>query len=96
VIYEWDPGKARQNRLKHNLSFEEAATVFLDPLAITYCDPEHSEEEEREITIALSVRHRVIIVSHSQRGDRIRIISARRATRKERKQYEEKSYPKKD
>jgi uncharacterized protein len=89
-------GKAKQNQLKHNLSFEEAATVFLDPLAITYSDPDHSEEEEREITIGHSGRHRIIIVSHVPRGDRIRIISARRATRKERKQYEETDYSKKD
>jgi uncharacterized DUF497 family protein len=95
VIYEWDPGKAKQNQLKHNLSFEEAATVFLDPLAVTYSDPEHSEEEQREITIGHSATHRVIFVSHCQRGDRIRIISARRATRKERKQYEETIYSKK-
>jgi len=89
VTYEWDSGKAKENLRKHRVSFEEAATVFLDPLALTFPDPDHSEEEDREITIGVTARHRVVFVSHRQRGDRIRIISARKATRKERKQYEE-------
>jgi hypothetical protein len=89
VIYEWDPEKAKANLRKHAVSFEEAATVFLDPLAVTYPDPDHSEEERREITIGQSGRQRVVFVSHIQRGDRIRIISARKATRGERKQHEE-------
>jgi len=89
VIYEWDPEKAKANLRTHRLSFEEAATVFLDPLAVTYPDPDHSEEEKREITIGQSGRRRVVFVSHIQRGDRIRIISARKATRRERKQHEE-------
>jgi uncharacterized DUF497 family protein len=63
--------------------------VFLDPLAVTYPDPNHSDEEEREITIGHSALHRLLFVSHCQRGDRIRIISAREVTRKERKQHEE-------
>jgi len=92
VIYEWDQGKARANQRKHGITFDEAAAVFLDPLAITFPDPHHSETEEREITIGLTTKHRVVFVSHSPRGDRIRIISARRATRKERKQYEEGIY----
>jgi uncharacterized DUF497 family protein len=71
------------------VSFEEAATVFLDRLAVTYPDPDHSAEERREITIGHSARQQVAFVSHTQRGDRIRIISARKATRRERKQYEE-------
>lgn len=89
MTYEWDSRKAKENLRKHRVSFEEAATVFLDPLALTFPDPDHSDEEDREITIGVTARHRVVFVSHSQRGDRIRIISARKATRKERKQYEE-------
>jgi len=89
VIYEWDPKKARANLRKHRVSFEEAATVFLDPLAITYPDPDHSDEEFREITVGHSAKLGVIFLSHTQRGNRIRIIGARKATRWERKHYEE-------
>lgn len=92
MIYEWDPKKATANLRKHGMSFEEAATVFLDPLAITFPDPDHSGEEDREITIGLTTKQRVVFVSHSPRGDRARIIGARRATPKERKQYEEGAY----
>ena len=80
-------GKA--NLRKHGVSFEEAATVFLDPLALTFSDPDHSHAEKREITIGNTGVQRVVLVSHCRRGDRTRIISARKATRKERKQYEE-------
>ena len=89
MVYEWDPAKARSNLRKHGVSFDEAAVVFLDPLALTFADPAHSGGEEREITIGRTGAHRVIFVSHFQRGDRIRIISARKATRAEREQYEE-------
>ena len=89
MIYEWDPTKAKVNLRDHGVSFEEAATVFLDPLAVTYPDPDQSDEEDREITIGHSVKQRILFVSHCQRGDRIRIISSRKATRKERKQHEE-------
>ncbi len=89
MIYEWDPKKAKANLRKHGVSFEEAATVFLDPLAVTYPDPDHSEEEIREITIGHSARHRVVFLSHPRRGDRTRLISGRKATKQERKQYEE-------
>jgi uncharacterized DUF497 family protein len=89
VIYEWDPKKAKANLRKHRVSFEEAATVFLDPLAVTYPDPGHSGEEMREITVGHSAKQRVIFLSHTQRRDRIRIIGARKATPRERKQYEE-------
>lgn len=92
MIYEWDPKKATANLRKHGMSFEEAATVFRDPLAITFPDPDYSDEEDREITIGLTTKHRVVFVSHSPRGDRTRIISARKATPKERKQYEEGAY----
>ena len=77
------------NLQKHGVSFDDAATVFLDPLALTYPDPYHSGEEEREITIGRTAGHRVVFVSHCQRGNRLRIISARRATRRECSQYEE-------
>jgi uncharacterized DUF497 family protein len=89
VIYEWDPKKAKANLRQHGVSFEEAATVFLDPLAVTYPDPNHSDEENREITIGHSARHRVVFLSHTRRGDRTRLISGRKATKRERKQYEE-------
>lgn len=89
MVYEWDPAKAAANLNKHRVSFEEAASVFLDPAALTFLDPDHSDEEEREITIGRSARRRVLFVAHSERDDRIRIISARRATRRERRQYEE-------
>lgn len=92
MIYEWDPGKAKTNLRDHRVSFGEAATVFLDPLAITFPDADHSAEEDREITIGFTKHHRIVFVSHCRRGDRVRIINARRATRKERKQYEEGVY----
>jgi uncharacterized DUF497 family protein len=89
VIFEWDPRKARINLREHKVAFEEAATVFLDPLAATYSDPDHSANEDREITIGYSARQRILFVSHLKRGERIRLISARQATRRERKQHEE-------
>ena len=89
MTYEWDAKKAKGNRRKHGISFEDAATVFLDPLALTFPDPDHSGGEEREITIGRSRRQQVVFVSHCPRGDRVRIISARKTTRGERKQYEE-------
>jgi len=73
VIYEWDAKKAKANLRKHRVSLEEAATVFLDPLAVTYPDPDHSGEETREITVGQSAKQRVIFLSHTQRRDRIRI-----------------------
>jgi uncharacterized DUF497 family protein len=85
VVYEWDPAKAAANLKKHRVSFEEAASVFLDPEALTFWDPDHSDEEEREITIGRSARRRMLFVAHAERDDRIRIISARRATRRERR-----------
>ena len=89
MVYEWNAGKAKTNIQKHGVSFDEAATVFLDPLALTFPDPYHSGGEEREITIGYTTGHQVVFVSHCQRGNRVRIISARKATRKERRQYEE-------
>jgi uncharacterized DUF497 family protein len=91
--FEWDDAKAEANVKKHGVSFAEAATVFGDPLAITFFDPDHSDEEDRFLTIGLSVDNRVLILSHTDRGEKIRIISAREATRSERKGYEDGSYP---
>lgn len=89
MVYEWDPTKAAANLKKHRVSFEEAASVFLDPGALTFRDPDRSDEEEREVTIGHSGRQRVLFVAHAERDDRVRIISARRATRRERRQYEQ-------
>ena len=89
VTVEWDPRKARQNLKKHKVSFEEAATVFYDTLSFTIDDPLHSESEERFVIIGESTRRRVLVVVHTDRGERIRIISARLAAAHERKIYEE-------
>lgn len=89
MIYEWDPEKAERNLRDHGVAFEEAATVFLDPLAMTYPDPDHSDVEDREITVGYSTTRRLLFVSHVQRRNHTRIISAREATRRERKQHEE-------
>ena len=88
MIYEWDAIKTAANLRKHGISFIDGATVFLDPLAVTFPDPDHSRDERREITIGHTMRQQLVFVSHCERGDRIRIISARLATRLERKQYE--------
>jgi hypothetical protein len=87
--FEWDRRKAAANQRKHGVSFEEAASVFGDPLSLTVGDPEHSAGEDRFVTIGVSTHGRAIVVIHTDRGDRIRIISARVATRREQKQYEE-------
>ena len=87
--FEWDELKARANLAKHSVSFEEARTVFGDPLSVTIPDPAHSQSEDRFIVLGHSNRHRALVVVHTERGDRIRIISARPATRRERKTYEE-------
>jgi uncharacterized protein len=91
LICEWDNGKARQNLKKHGVSFEEAATVFGDPLSLTIIDPSHSDHEERFIIIGESIRRRPLVVVHTERGDNIRIISARVGTPRERRTYEEGS-----
>ncbi len=87
--FEWDPDKAARNLAKHRVAFSEAATVFGDPLAITFFDPDHSDEEDRFLTFGTSVDGRLLVVLHTDRGSRNRIISARVATRRERKVYEE-------
>ncbi len=91
LTLEWDPTKAERNLAKHGVSFAEAATAFGDALSITIDDPDHSKDEERSITIGASYHGRLIVVAHTERGDRVRIISARAATRAERKSYEEES-----
>lgn len=87
--FEWNPRKAAENFRKHKVSFPEAATVFGDFLSATAPDPEHAAEEHRYITIGLSNRGRLLMVAHTERHERIRIISARTLTRSERKAYEE-------
>jgi uncharacterized DUF497 family protein len=89
LAFEWDEEKAKINLKKHRVSFEEASTVFGDPLALTIPDPLHSEEEDRFITLGESPRKRLLVVVATERGDKIRIISARVATPRERKDYEE-------
>ena len=87
--FEWDPKKAIANARKHNVTFQEAASVFGDPLAITFDDPDHSMDENRWITFGMSIRNRSLIVSHTRHGNLTRIISARLMDRKERNIYEE-------
>ena len=87
--FEWDEGKAATNLRKHGVSFEEGSSVFYDPLAVTGSDPDHSEGEERWVTFGLSSAGRLLVVSHAERGEAIRIISARFATQSERRIYEE-------
>ena len=89
--FEWDPQKAAKNLRKHKVAFTEAATVFGDDLSITIHDPNHSVDEERYITIGWSYRRRLLMVAHTERGDRIRIISARALTRVEREAYEQET-----
>jgi uncharacterized DUF497 family protein len=89
VVYEWDAAKAARNLKKHGISFEEAATIFLDVLAVTFPDPDHSSAENREITIGHTMKERLVLVAHCERGNGIRLISARLATKAERRQYEE-------
>lgn len=91
LSFEWDEGKAKKNLIKHGVSFEEASTVFEDPLSLTIADPLHSDEEDRLVTLGESTDGRPLVVVFTERGDNIRIISARRASRRERKDYEEKA-----
>ena len=86
---EWDPAKEEQNLRKHGVSFAEAATVLADPLSETAHDPAHSDAEDRYLTVGRSVRRRLLIVAHTERGNRFRLISARELTRAERRAYEE-------
>ena len=87
--FDWDSRKADANLRKHSVSFEEASTVFADDYSLTGADPDHSVGEERFITFGMSQSGRLLVVSHTEQGDTIRIFSAKRATRSERKLYEE-------
>ena len=87
--FQWDAAKAVQNLAKHGVSFEEATTAMRDPLSATGLDPDHSVGEERFVTFGVSSRGRLLVVAHTEREDIIRIISAREATRPERRIYEE-------
>ena len=87
--FEWDPEKAEANLGKHGVSFAEAVTAFGDPLSMNMPDPDHSETEQRFIVLGMSDRYRLPVVSYTERPPRTRIISARLATRHERRQYEE-------
>ena len=89
--FEWDDGKAQTNAKKHGITFNEAQSVFADMLSSTFHDPDHSLEEDRLITIGTSDRNRLLVVSHTDRARRTRIISARKATRRERNAYEEEA-----
>ena len=89
LSFQWDENKARTNLAKHGVSFEEAATVFGDSLSLTIADPALSQTEDRLIVLGHSHQRKLLVVVHTERGDSIRIISARRASRRERKSYEE-------
>lgn len=89
LLFEWDPIKARKNIKIHGISFDEASTAFKDTLSLTIYDPLHSDEEDRFILIGNSYKNRLLVIIHTERGDKIRIISARKASKNERKQYEE-------
>ena len=87
--FEWDQNKAEANLTKHGVSFTEAQTIFTDPLYIDFYDPDHSDDEERYIRVGLSQQNRLLLVSYTERKNKIRLISARKATRKEQIAYEE-------
>jgi uncharacterized DUF497 family protein len=90
VKFEWDPNKAAANMRRHGVSFEEASTVFGDPLARTFADPDHSDSaEERELTFGTSADGRALVVAHCERKGRTRLITARQITRHEKRDYEE-------
>lgn len=91
LAFEWDNNKAKQNLKKHGVSFEEASTVYADPLARTILDPLHLGEEDRFVLLGGSRGRRLLVVVFTERGDKIRIISARVATHRERKDHEESS-----
>jgi uncharacterized DUF497 family protein len=87
--FEWDEAKAAANLSKHGISFEEAQTIFDDPLYVDFYDPDHSQDEHRYIMIGLSKQGRLLIASYTERDDTIRLINAREVTRSERQAYEE-------
>jgi uncharacterized DUF497 family protein len=87
IEFEWDPEKASANRAKHRVTFEEAATAFADPLSLAIPDPDHSDDEDRWILLGRSMLTRILVVVHVERGERVRIISARKANRREASVY---------
>lgn len=88
--FEWDEAKANANLKKHKISFEEAKTVFADPFSITVDDPKHSIDERRFVDLGAAASGKVLVVSYTQRGEKIRLISCRKATKTERKEYEKR------
>ncbi len=88
LLFEWDPEKAAKNLIIHGVSFDEAAIAFQDPLSLKIYDPLHSDEEDRFVLIGNSGRNRLLVIVHTERGNKIRIINARKATKNEREQYE--------
>ena len=89
MLIEWDPVKARTNLRKHGVDFHEAGTVLDDPLSTSFPDPDHSVDEARFLTIGVSASGRILVVAHTDRGEAVRLINARRATPRERKFYEQ-------
>ena len=89
LLFEWDEVKARENLKIHKVSFDEGKTIFNDPFLLTYPDIDSSEAEERHINIGLSAKNRVLVLTHTERQSKIRIISCRKATARERRHYEE-------
>ena len=89
MILEWDPEKAASNYTKHGVDFHEAGTVLDDPLSTTFPDPDHSLDEQRYLTIGSSLSGRILVVAHTDRGEAVRLISARQATPSERRFYEQ-------
>ncbi|MEA5618269.1 BrnT family toxin [Cronbergia sp. UHCC 0137] len=87
--FEWDKQKGKSNLFKHNVSFEEVQTVFDDPLYVDFYDPDHSEDEHRYIIIGESSKSRILLVSYTERRDKIRIISAKQVTKQELQAYQE-------
>jgi uncharacterized DUF497 family protein len=92
LTFEWDEVKAKANFKKHKVSFEEGKTIFNDPFLFTFPDSEHSIKEERYVNISLSAKGRILVLTHTERQDKIRIISCRKATARERRFYEERSF----
>ena len=90
--FEWDDRKADANARKHGVTFSEAMTVFADPLSLTARDPDHSDTEDRYVTMGMSADGRLLVVSHTDRGERVRIISAREASGRERRAYEDGNF----
>jgi uncharacterized protein len=88
LTFEWDSRKAQSSLAKHGIGFEEASTIFGDPLSLTIPDPEHSFREKRYVTMGLAFTGKLLVVVHTERGNNIRIISARPASRRERRFYE--------